>query len=157
MTTEQHFDQVLREWVETFTRRSMSEFRAAMKDSHLSMPQFGTLMHLYHGGACGISEMGEHLGVTAAAASQMIERLVQSGLIERVEDSNDRRVKNLSLTRKGRALIKKGIEARSRWLQDLTDELSPERQAAIAGALRALTEAAAKLEPETAPSAGQAK
>ena len=157
MSSERHLDQVLREWVETFMRRSMSEFRAAMKDSHLSMPQFGTLMHLYHGGACGISEMGEHLGVTPAAASQMIERLVQSGLIERVEARKDRRVKNLTLTRKGRALIKKGIEARLRWMQDLTTELSPQEQDTIIRALQALTVAAAQLEPEGTLPAGQAK
>ena len=150
MTTEQQFDLVLREWVETFMRRSMSEFRAAMQDSHLSLPQFGTLMHLYHGGACGISAMGEHLGVTPAAASQMIERLVKSGLIERVENRKDRRVKNLTLTRKGRALIKKGIEARLPWMQGLTSELSAQQQASIVEALQALTEAAAQLEPEAA-------
>ena len=157
MSSRAQFDQVLREWVETFMRRSMSEFRAAMQDSRLSMPQFGTLMHLYHGGACGVSEMGEHLRITPAAASQMIERLVQSGLIERVEDVKDRRVKNLTLTRRGRALIKKGIEARLRWMQDLTSELSAEQQTSIVEALRALTEAAAQLEPEAALPARQAK
>jgi len=148
MSSPNQFDEVLREWAEVFTHRSMREFMSAMRDTGLSMPQLSTLLRLHHEGGCAISEVGGHLGVTAAAASQLVERLVKSGLLERTERPGDRRVRELTLTDEGRALIQRGIEARLRWMQDLTTELSPDRQAAIVKALTYLTGAAKKLEPQ---------
>jgi len=63
-------------------------------------------------------------------------------LIERTEDPQDRRAKRLALTPKGRALIEQGIEARSQWVEGLTDALTPEQQSMIISALTLLTAAA---------------
>jgi len=57
-------------------------------------------MQLHYKGSCGMSEISERSNVTAAAASQLVEKLVQSELIERTEDPNDRRAKQLSLSKK---------------------------------------------------------
>jgi DNA-binding MarR family transcriptional regulator len=99
-------------------------------------------MRLYYGGSCGISDVGDHLGITNAATSQMVQRLVEQGLLERTEDPTDRRVKQLTLTTAGRALIRQGIEVRRRWLEELTAALPPEQQANIITALVDLTQAA---------------
>jgi DNA-binding MarR family transcriptional regulator len=111
------------------------------------MPQINTLMRLHYQGSCGISDIGNQLGVTNAAASQMVERLVQQGLIERGEHPNDRRAKQLTLTRKGQEFIQQGIAARRRWMEELATTLTREQQADIVMALACLTEAARKLEP----------
>jgi len=126
--------------------RSMRDLHQFTRKSGLSMSQLNALFYIYHGGACGVSDMGEHLGVTSAASSQMIDRLVQLDLLQRSEDPLDRRNKSLALTNKGRALIVESIEARRRWLQDLTTTLTPEQQEAIASALTTLTQAAQRLE-----------
>jgi DNA-binding MarR family transcriptional regulator len=84
------------------------------------------------------------MGVTNAAASQAVDRLVGLDLIERTEDPEDRRAKRLALTQKGRAVIEQGIEARSKWIEGLTDALTPEQQDMIISALTLLTEAARK-------------
>jgi len=146
MSTSKQVSEVLREWAEVFMARSMRETIKFWKDSELTMPQMSTLMRLHHGSACGVSEVGSLLGVTNAAASQMVEKLVQQGLVERSEDPNDRRAKQLTLTPKGRALIQKGLEARRRWLEELITALTPEQQKIIITALPHLTEAARKLE-----------
>jgi DNA-binding MarR family transcriptional regulator len=81
----------------------------------------------------------------------MVERLVQLSLLERTEDPADRRARHLALTRKGRALIEKGIEARRHWTEGLTTRLTTEQQATIVAALQYLTAAArASEKPETA-------
>ena len=134
--------EVIREWSEVFMHRSMREFKRFMDDTSLSFSQINILMRLAHGGSAGVSEIGEKLGVTNAAASQAVDRLVQLGLIERTEDPEDRRAKRLVLTKKGRELIEKGIEARSKWIEGLTDDLIPEQQNMIISALTLLTEAA---------------
>mgnify|MGYP001454409802 CR=1 FL=1 len=134
--------EIIREWSEVFMHRSMREFKRFMDDTSLSFSQINILMRLVHGGSAGVSEIGEKLGVTNAAASQAVDRLVQLGLIERTEDPEDRRAKRLVLTKKGRELIEKGIEARSKWIEGLTDDLIPEQQNMIISALTLLTEAA---------------
>jgi DNA-binding MarR family transcriptional regulator len=137
---------ILRQWAEVFMHRSMRDFHQFTRKSGLSMSQLNALFHIYHGGACGISDIGEHLGVTSAASSQMIDRLVQLDLLQRSEDPLDRRNKCLALTAKGRAIIGESIEARRRWLEDLTTTLTPDQQEAIASALTTLTYAAQRLE-----------
>jgi len=67
---------------------------------------------------------------------------VQLGLIERTEDPEDRRAKRLELAKKGTALIEKGVEARSKWIEVITDALTPGQQNMIISALTLLTEAA---------------
>jgi DNA-binding MarR family transcriptional regulator len=136
--------EVIREWSEVFMQRSMRDFRRFMDETGLSFSQINILMRLVHKGSTGVSEIGEQMGVTNAAASQAVDRLVGLGLIERTEDPEDRRAKRLALTQKGRTLIEKGIEARSKWIEGLTDTLTPEQQNKIISALTLLSEAARK-------------
>jgi DNA-binding MarR family transcriptional regulator len=136
--------EVIREWSEVFMHRSMRDFKRFMNATGLSFSQISILMRLVHGGNAGVSEIGGQLGVTNAAASQAVDRLVQLGLIERTEDPKDRRAKRLALTQKGRALVEKGVRARSQWIESLTDALTPEQQNVIVSALTLLTEVSPK-------------
>lgn len=146
MSPSRQFAQVLREWADVFMSRSMRETIQFWKDLGLSMPQISTMMRLNYQGPCGVSDVGSHLGVTNAAASQMVEKLVQQGLLERAEDPNDRRARQLTLTPRGRALIEKGLEARRRWLEELGQWLTSEQQKAVIVALPYLTEAVRRLD-----------
>jgi DNA-binding MarR family transcriptional regulator len=151
MSTQKQLTDALRSWAEVFMHRSMRDFGHFMHTSGLSMPQVNTLMRLYYKDTCGVSDIGRQLGVSNAAASQMIDRMVQQGLLERTECAGDRRVRQLSLTGKGRTLVEQAIEARHQWLHDLPAQLTREQQTAIVTMLSSLTEAAKQLE-ETAPS-----
>jgi DNA-binding MarR family transcriptional regulator len=135
---------VIREWSEVFMQRSMRDFRRFMLTTGLSFSQINILMRLVHRGSTSVSEVGEQLGITSAAASQAVDRLVQLGLIVRTEDPEDRRAKQLALTQKGRDLIDQGVEARSKWVEGVTDTLSSEQQNMIISALILLTSAAQK-------------
>ncbi len=146
MSTSSSFNSILREWSEIFMRRSMHEFLDFSKQSGLTMTQLSVMMKLYHSGSQGVSDIAEHLGVSNAAASQMVERLVQMDILERTEGQYDRRVKEISLTTTGRRLVEEGIETRLRWMENLTCKLTPEMQESIGLALTALTEAARNLD-----------
>jgi len=148
MDTPHQFNQVLREWAEVFMRRSMNDFLQFRRDSGLSMTQLNIMFRLYHAGRCGVSEIGEHLGVSNAAASQTVDRLVQLGFLERKEDPDDRRAKQIRLSLKGQQLIHDSIEARRHWIADLTQALSSQEQEAIIQALVTLTTVAQQLEQE---------
>ncbi|MDP3184181.1 MAG: MarR family transcriptional regulator [Anaerolineales bacterium] len=144
MSPTKQFSDVMREWSEVFMHRSVHDFKRFMDDSGISMSHIHILMRLLHGGVCGISDIGDQLGVTNAAASQTVDRLVTMGLLARTEDLSDRRVKQVTLTEQGRNLIQQGIEARRKWIEGLTDALTPEQQNMIISALTLLTEAARK-------------
>ena len=84
--------------------RSFRDFNRGLGDSGLSTSQVHALTRLYHTGSCGVSDIGDHVGVTNAAASQLVDRLVHLVLLKRVEDSTDRRVKHITITSLGWSL-----------------------------------------------------
>ncbi len=146
MSSTKVFSEVLRDWSEAFMRHSGRDFRRYMDENALSFSQVNVLMRLYHSGKCGVSQLGEEMGITNAAASQAIDRLVNMGLIARSEDPEDRRAKVLVLTEKGRGLVDRAIDSRSRWVEGLTASLSPQDQERIASALEILTIAVQKMD-----------
>lgn len=93
-----------------------------------------------------MSEISERFDVSAAAASQLVDKLVQAGYIERTEDPSDRRAKLLKLSAKGAKLVDDGIQERYRWMDELTSRLSAADQTKISEALSMLTEEARKLD-----------
>ena len=142
------FSQSIRAWMDIFMHHSMRSWHIFAKSTGLSMPQFSILMQLHHTGDCAVGDISERFYITNAAASQLVDKLVQSGLIQREEDPYDRRAKLLNLTEKGRELIQQGIEERYRWVHDLAEKLTAEERAKIAEALDIMTQAARELEAE---------
>ncbi len=138
--------QLIREWMELFTTRSMHDSWRYVKAVNLSMPQFSILMRLYYHGQCGIADMSERMEITAAGASQLVERLVQSGLVRRAEDPRDRRARQLTLTENGREVIEKGIDERYKWVKRLVSTLSEEQRAEVLRVLPMLVETARGLQ-----------
>ncbi|HET7142731.1 MAG TPA: MarR family transcriptional regulator [Anaerolineales bacterium] len=146
MTKPTQFSQTLRAWMDAFMHRSMSGWNHFAKSTGLSMPQFSILMQLHHKGSCGMSEISDRFDITAPAASQLVDKLVHAGYLERAEDPSDRRAKLLTLSTRGGELIKQGIEERYRWMDDLATTLSVDDQKKVGEALILLTNAAREME-----------
>ncbi|HKJ39753.1 MAG TPA: MarR family transcriptional regulator [Anaerolineales bacterium] len=148
MTKVSFFTRSIRSWMDVFMHRSMRGWGRYAKSTGLSMPQFSVLMQLHHKGACGMSEISERFQVTPAAASQLVDKLVQAGFIVREEDPHDRRAKLLNLSDKGSDLVQQGIEERYRWLDQLSGRLTEAERIQIGEALETLTRVAMDLEAE---------
>jgi DNA-binding MarR family transcriptional regulator len=146
MTKSTQITQPLRAWMDVFMHRSMRGWNQFAKSTGLSMPQFSILMQLHYKGACGMSAISERFDVSAAAASQLVDKLVQAGYLERTEDPSDRRAKLLKLSANGAKLVEAGIQERYRWMDELTSRLSVAQQTKISEALTLLTEAARQME-----------
>jgi len=142
MSQTEMLTEVIRVWSQVFMQRSMRDFKRFMDSTGLSFSQINILMRLFHEGITSVSEVGDLLGVSNAAASQAVDRLVGMGLIERTEDPQDRRTKRLALTQAGQTVIEQGIQARSQWVEGITHALKSEQQEMIISALTLLTEAA---------------
>ena len=146
--TKSGFTQAIRSWMDVFMHRSMRGWGQFVKTTGLSMPQFSIMMQLYYKGACGMSTVSERFEISPAAASQLVDKLVQNNLVKREEDPNDRRAKLLNLSDKGRDLIQNGIDERYRWVDELSANLTAEERAKISEALNIMTRAAQEMEAE---------
>jgi len=119
---------------EFFMQRSLRGIMGSMKQDGLSMPQIYTLMYLYHEGEVRISDIGVLMDVGKAAASQLVERLAQQDLVERVEDpaaaekpGNDRKGSEGAAESNGGVdggALRRKNDGRSRcfWVPDRGDE-----------------------------------
>jgi DNA-binding MarR family transcriptional regulator len=154
MSVEQKDEQIektssaLRQWMNNILARSMGDWTRYIKNSGISMPQFVILMALSHKGSAGVHDIGKHMEISSAAASQIIDRLVQSGFVDRMEDPQDRRVKHVTLTNKGRAAIKAGMDRLFHWVEELAENLTDEERRVVLKALPILMEAETKIPRE---------
>jgi DNA-binding MarR family transcriptional regulator len=131
--------------VEYLLAHILQDFMQFMHETGLSRPQIHALLHIYHAGECQISEMSALSDSSPAAASQLVERLVQQGLVQRTEDAADRRIRKLRLTGKGLALISRGVAA-NRFLADLMAELTPRQRETVHAALGYLAHAGRQIQ-----------
>ena len=141
------------EWTEIYMHRSMSNFVAYAKSTGYSMSQIGALFRMRDHHMRGVTEIGGELGVSSAAASQMLDRRVQEGLVTRTEDPHDRRAKRLVMTEKGQELLHRGIESRQEWMKDLANTLTPAEREQVIAALQLLTAKARLFQSQPPPEA----
>lgn len=146
MNESAQFVDTLREWTELFMRQSMGSFFHYAKEQGMSVSHIGALMRISHKGMSGVAHIGDDLGVTSAAASQMLDRLVQHGLVFRTEDPNDRRSKQIALTARGAELVRGSMETRHKWLADLAGKMSTDEIALGITALKIMITKAKEME-----------
>ncbi|WP_026314645.1 MarR family transcriptional regulator [Weizmannia acidiproducens] len=74
------------------------------------------------------SDLSKALQVSASHITSVTDSLVEKGLIERQRSNKDRRVIDLTLTDKGKALIRQLTELKSQFLQDKFDVFTDEER-----------------------------
>jgi len=82
-----------------------------------------------------LKEAGESVHVSLPAASRMVDDLVRRGFVGRHEDAGDRRMKRVSITENGSAVIRRLNAARLNGLHEFTQSLSAVERDELAGAL----------------------
>ena len=142
MSQADPFMAALQRWLGVSMHRSFRHLLCYARESGLSMSQLGALFHVHRMGHSGVTDLGEHLGVSSPAASQMLDRLVEQGLILRTEDPSDRRAKQIVLTDEGLRVLRETMPARQKWLFELADALSDSEKEAVTAALDLLVERA---------------
>jgi DNA-binding MarR family transcriptional regulator len=145
-SSSDQFSDVLRGWVKVFMRRNGQDYKHFMDESGLSFSQVNTLMRLHFAGQADISDISEQMGITKAAASQLVEQMVRLGLLDRIPDPIDRRIKRLALTPKGHALAEKLVDMQRNWVEQFTDSLTSWQREAISDALQVMTDAARNID-----------
>jgi DNA-binding MarR family transcriptional regulator len=105
----------------------------------LSLTQIKLLHHLEDTTSeLTLKQGAEAVRVSLPAASRLVEDLVHRGLVERHEDTEDRRMKRISLTDRGRRAITRLNAARLSGLQSFVSTLSDEERQGLTDVLARL-------------------
>jgi DNA-binding MarR family transcriptional regulator len=115
----------------------------AIDESGLSFVQMKALVTVAgddDGEPSAINLVAERLGLSLPSASRAIDGLVKKGLVTRVEDASDRRVRRISLTPDGRDVSDRLIEARLEGLESFIADLNPAERRKLDAALEQLLE-----------------
>lgn len=88
------------------TRRWRQILDADVQASGLTDATWRPLLHLYRlGDGIRQKDLAASVGIEGPSIVRLLDTLVAKGLVERLEDPTDRRVKRLSLTQEGRLLV----------------------------------------------------
>src|SRR6266436_9972923 len=80
-----------------------------IEETGLGLSDFGVLEILLHKGPLPVNTIGPIVDLTPGSISIAVDRLVVKGLVSRVESSEDRRVRIVALTPRGKDLIVKAF------------------------------------------------
>jgi MarR family 2-MHQ and catechol resistance regulon transcriptional repressor len=126
--------------------RALTRYAAAgIEETGLGLSDFGVLEVLLHKGPLPVNTIGPIVDLTAGSISTAVDRLVEKGLVSRVESAEDRRVRIVSLTPSGKELIAGAFRKHSGQMKRAFSELSPEELRGIETALKKVGKRAAAL------------
>ncbi len=92
--------------------------------SEVTFSQLKLLKMVAATGGYSVSNLAQFMGVSTAAASRAVDRLVRRGFVDRAEASDDRRAVQLSLTDAGCELLSRYDEAANAALKHVFASLS---------------------------------
>lgn len=114
-----------------------AEAMDALVDTDLSFSQVRAIFALTnHGGPIPINELAHDLRMSMAGTGRTVDQLVNDGLVERREDPQDRRVRQISLSDAGRTLTEKHLDARRGALRAFVEQLPADDRQRLTDALR---------------------
>src|SRR5450755_2755031 len=129
--------------------RALTRYAAAgIQETGLGLSDFGVLEVLLHKGPLPVNTIGPVVDLTAGSISIAVDRLVQKGLVSRVESAEDRRVRIVALTPRGKALIDSAFRKHSGQMKRVFSELSPEEIRGLETAIKKVGKRAAALMEE---------
>jgi len=95
-------------------------------------------------------ELGDHLGMTSASVSTLLDRLTATGNVERVRDPANRRSNMVTATRSSDAQVRDTLGGMHQRVADLVGELSAADAALVTRFLAAMTVAVGGIDEVTA-------
>lgn len=99
----------------------------ALEDEQISLAQMGLLFRIDEQGSVISRDLASHLRVTRSAIAQLIDGLAERGYIQRQEDETDRRIVHISLSKKGKNVLKRLEKRRRAIFEKVVCELSDEQ------------------------------
>ena len=126
--------------------RALTRYAAAgIEETGLGLSDFGVLEVLLHKGPLPVNTIGPIVDLTPGSISIAVDRLFAKGLVSRVESGEDRRVRIVALTSRGRDLIAPAFRKHAGQMRKVFSELSSEELRSLEVALKKIGKRAAAL------------
>lgn len=106
--------------IKEFARRQVNE----LYKGKITLPQFLILNFLSQQGESRMTDMANFMGVTTAAMTGIVERLVKYGYVLRIFDPADRRIIKARLTSKGAELVRRINQERRKMIINIFGKIS---------------------------------
>src|SRR5438477_3890792 len=117
--------------------RALKRYAAAgIEGTGLGDSDFRVLEVLLHKGPLPVNTIGPIVDLTPGSISIAVDRLVAKGLVSRVESTEDRRVRIVTLTSRGRDLIVTAFRKHAGQMKKVFSELSPDELCGLETALK---------------------
>ena len=121
----------------------------------LTLSQGRILFELERAGkALAVNDLASRISLSIAAAGRAIDALYRSGLLTRREDDIDRRIKRISLTDRGSAVIAEIQEVRRQVVERFVAALTDDERIALEGAVATIAALTSAHFPAVAGSSG---
>lgn len=112
--------------------------------TRLGDSDFRVLEALLHKGPLPVNTIGPLVWLTPGSISVAVDRLVRKRLVSRKNDAKDRRIRQVELTAKGRALITRGFREHAAAMETAVGLLSKEERLTLLGLLKKMGKHAAQ-------------
>lgn len=114
------------------TKRLMhSRMHAFVGDCPISRSQMELLFTLKHLQPTSPKQLGKEMQLSPGAISQLLDGLVEQGLVDRQDDPSDRRAQTISISKIGVEKLREISEKRNKILQGALKELTTEELAIL--------------------------
>src|SRR6516164_6035833 len=130
--------------------RALTRYAAAgIEGTGLGLSDFGVLEVLLNKGPLPVNTIGPIVDLTPGSISIAVDRLFTKGLVTRVESKEDRRVRIVALTPRGKDLIISAFRKHSGQMRRVFSELSAEELRGLEVQLKRVGKRAAALMEES--------
>jgi MarR family transcriptional regulator, 2-MHQ and catechol-resistance regulon repressor len=130
--------------------RALMKYAAAdIEDTGLGLSDFAVLELLLHKGPLPVNTIGPIVDLTPGSISIAVDRLVAKGLVSRVESAEDRRVRIVALTPRGKNLIVSAFRKHSGQMKKVFSELSADELRGLEVMLKKVGKRAAVLKKKS--------
>lgn len=113
-------------------------FAAQLGELNLGFTQLAALYALADSGTMTVSDMADTLDRSPSAVSRLVDSLVARGLVERRQDAEDRRLRTLALTVRGKAVLGRVDRGRAEEFLAIVRPLAIRERAIVAMGVAAL-------------------
>jgi DNA-binding MarR family transcriptional regulator len=127
--------------------RVMGRIRSVVHEGmDLSYNQYKMLLTIYDKGSCPLNLLARELQIAMSSASEMVDRLVIQGFVDRTVDEENRRQVTISTTERGEELIRELQQGIVENYRTLLGRLPDEEQEELVRTLETLAAILGKLE-----------
>jgi len=147
MTSQNDFMETMENWAKLYFFQSLTDFFNYLKNTELSLLQAYALAYVFFKGPLKMSDLCEHMMVSPAAASQLIDRLEKLKMVTRISELGDRRVRKIVVLDKGKNFVQENFRFSQSWIAEIPADITPEQAAQVTEVLSMLLQSLSKNNP----------